>query len=166
MRGVGEQRVARRRADPLPRAVGEAKAEHVPRRGRHADERAGNRRERVADDHERLPGRQAVGPPTPRPPWERRRGAPRARGTMTRPAARREGNAAPYAARHPSANASAASRVTIAHTAPPNPAPNADAAIAPRSRALRARKIVSGTWFPSTRSASDCERSANSPILA
>ena len=55
---------------------------------------------------------------------------------------------------------------TSAQTLPPNPAPNADAATAPSSRADAASAIVSGTWLRSRRSASHCDRSASAPKRA
>jgi hypothetical protein len=53
-RGGGEQRVAGRRADPLPHPVHEAHGEHLARRPGQRDERPRHRREAVSRHDERL----------------------------------------------------------------------------------------------------------------
>src|SRR6185369_11856978 len=55
------------------------------------------------------------------------------------------GNRDRYSSAHSNVRLSARSVLTIAHTLPPKPAPNADAATAPNSRAMRVSAIVSGT---------------------
>ena len=52
---------------------------------------------------------------------------------------------------------------TRAHTEPPKPAPNAEAAMAPHFRALCARKRVSATWFLNSLSVSSWDRSTAAP---
>ncbi len=97
--------------------------------------------------------------------------APRAtdrHSTARRPARASSGKTAsvPRPRGRPSGRHSAIDRETQVHagwstraqTLPPNPAPNADAAHAPCSRAVRASVTVSGTWLRSRSSASCCDR--------
>src|SRR5690606_20722566 len=82
---------------------------------------------------------------------------------MKRASAARSGNRDRYADAHRCWKDPAVSSGTRAHTLPPKPAPNADAATAPSFLAARARKLVSGIWFPSSSSARRCERSTSEP---
>jgi hypothetical protein len=72
--GRREQRVARRRADPLPHPVDEPHGEHLPRRPGQRDERPRHRREAVSRHDERLAARHAVRPPAAGQLEQRRRG--------------------------------------------------------------------------------------------
>jgi len=64
------------------------------------------------------------------------------------------------------ANDAASARATSAQTLPPNPAPKLHDAKAPWARADRASSLVSGTWLPSSSSASACDPAASSPSRA
>ena len=57
---VGDERVARRGADPLAKPVGRPHGDHPKRRGHEPHERTQDRRESVAQEHER-PAAEPVG---------------------------------------------------------------------------------------------------------
>jgi hypothetical protein len=63
---------ASRRANALSHAIGQPDRQHLPNALRQPDQRANDRRNSIARDHERLSPRQPVGPPPTRQLQQRR----------------------------------------------------------------------------------------------
>src|SRR6185295_11708323 len=80
--GIGDQRVARGRPDPLADPVRDPDREDLPGRLSEGDERPDERRERIAEDDQRLSPPQAVRPPAR---GELQEGGRRLRGSLDRP---------------------------------------------------------------------------------
>src|SRR6266566_2024536 len=73
-RRVGQQRVARRGADSLTDAIGDANRQHLWRGSRRGSERAHDRSNEIAGDDERLSAGDFVGPPSAQQLEQRCRG--------------------------------------------------------------------------------------------